>query len=176
VSDPTRLEAASYRSAAPGTLRALYAAVKGRMVPIAERFWSLSTKTTESAPNLFDGWVPPKTVDAEQFPFVTIRPAEGSDSPQGADQAASAKVIISVGAFIDADDGWLDVLDVIQAIRLDLEEQPAIAGTSFEHTGPLEWQLVDESKRPQWFGLVTTNWTIPRPRRVEALNPPSPGA
>jgi hypothetical protein len=171
VSDPTRLEAASYRAAPGTTISDLHKAVKARMTLIAADAWWLATKTTERAPVIFDGWAPPKTADAEQFPFITIRPAEGEDSVQGADQESTATVAIAIGVYRDEDDGWLDLVRVIDAIRLDLAEAPAIAGTAFEHKGPLAWQLHDESKRPQWLGHVTTTWTIPRPRRVEALNP-----
>lgn len=173
MSDPTRLEAASYRAAAPGTLAALHLAVAARMEAIAAPFWTQPTKTagTERAPTVVNGWLPPKTPDAEQFPFLIVRPRTGTDSEQGADQDATATVEVIVGTYLDADDGWFEVLKIIDAIRGELASAPVLAGTAFEHKGPLAWELPEHQPRPQWFGTVTTIWNIPRPRRVEQRNP-----
>lgn len=171
MSDPTRLEAASYRAVGPGTFAALHNAIKYRMALVAEQFWSLSTKTTERAPSIIDGWLPPSEVGAEQFPFIIVRPRICTDAPQGADESSAASVDIIVGTLSDTDDGWIDVMQIMDAIRLDLGAAPAIESTAFEQVGPLIAELNEQQARPQWFGKVTTIWTIPRPRRVEALNP-----
>jgi hypothetical protein len=176
MSDPTRLEAASYRAAAPGTLVAFHNALKARMVEVAAAFWSLPTKASypadQRAPEVIDGWLPPKTgADAEQFPFLIVRPRSGTDAAQGADQDARATVEIIIGTYSDIDDGWTDVQLLIDAIRLSLGGEPVLAGTAFEHIGPLTWDLPEAQTRPQWFGTVTTQWTLPRPRRAEARNP-----
>lgn len=169
---PTRHEAAAYRSAAPQTLLGLHGAIKGRMAILAEGFWPLATKSGgERAPALVDGWLPPMTSpDVERFPFLIVRPHTGTDSEEGGQQDARAAFDLIIGIYKDADDGWMEVLQVIDALRLDLGAKPRIEGTGFEHTGPLTWELlapVDPftSTRPQWFGVVTTNWTLPRPRR-----------
>lgn len=177
--------AVKVQAIAPGTLRALHAAIKARLSEVVAPLWLLETRTGNRAPIIGDGWLAPKMAPpapaqstppnppatpsaAEQFPFVLVRPRTGVDSVQGGDQNATAVVELLIGAYHDTDDGWLDVLDVIQAIRQSLAESPTLAGTPFEQTGPLSWELVAEQPRPQWFGTVTTSWTIPRPRRVEA--------
>jgi hypothetical protein len=177
MSDPTRLEAASYKSASPATIGALHDAIKSRMQPIAAAFWTLLTKGgTERAPTIVDGWLPPITgATDERFPYVMVRPQSGIDSVQQAVQDAQATFEIHIGTYNDADDGWKDVLQVIDAIRLDLGGAPTINKTAFEQTGPLTWELLapvdpTTSTRPQWLGIVTTIWTFPRPRRVEARN------
>ncbi len=186
MSRADELAAATPLAVAPSTLRELHQAIKARLVVALADFWLLSTKTGHRAPAIVDGWLPPKLapvaganpqpLNAEQFPFVIVRPRMGTDSEPGAEQASTAVVDLVIGTYSDTDDGWLDVLDVIQAIRLDFHGNPTIAGTAFEHTGPLSWHLADEHPdagqklRPQWLGAITTTWTIPRPRRVDGSN------
>lgn len=160
--------------AAPAGVSALHGAIKARMAAVAALFPNLDTEdaNTKQAPTVFDGWLPPRPKDGPpQFPCLLVRPRTGTDTEQSADENATAGVDIIVGVWSDTDDGWLDALLLIDAIRADLGAQPAINGTAFEQTGPLTWEIPEEQPRPQWFGKVKTNWTIPRPRRVEARNP-----
>lgn len=171
-----RVEAARSLAAAPSTIMGLHLRLKERLQVVADRFPLMPTKSGETrAPVIFDGWVPPKTntgeLADEQFPFFAVRPKSGTDTVQGADENGTATVEIWIGTFADDDDGWLDVLILIDAIRADLGMAPTIEGTAFEQVGPLTWQLLDQQPRPQWFGTVTTIWQMPRPQRVEARNP-----
>jgi len=168
MSDPTRLETASYRAAAGRTLLDLHRAIKARMAEVVAGLPLLATKSDTRAATIGDGWLPPKTLAWEDFPFVLVRSRSGSDAEQSADQASTVAVDLVIGTYSDTTDGWFDVVELIEAIRLSLAAKPVLAGTSFEHTGPLTWQLDEEQARPQWLGKVTTNWTIPRPWRVEA--------
>jgi len=171
VSD--RLEAARVQSAAPGTAMGLQVALRERMKLVAARLPMLETKGQElRAANVLDGWLPPKDADdRDRYPFLIVRPAQGADSAQGADEGAVATFEIIVGTYSDTDDGWFDVMVMIDAIRLELAEAPVLERTSYQHVGPLAWAIPEEQPRPQWHGVVTTNWTLPRPRRVEARNP-----
>ena len=138
---------------------------------IACDFQSLQTETSTRAPVVFPGWVPPKPIEGEQYPFLIVRPVSGADSEQSAEENATANFQIIVGTFSDTDDGWIDVMLLIDAVRNSFGSEPAIKGTSFEQTGPMTWNIPQEQPRPQWIGIVNTIWTIPRPRRVEARNP-----
>lgn len=152
--------------AAPLTLPDLHKALKGRLQVVADGFPLFETKSASRAPVVLDGLLPPKGTDAEQFPFLLVQPSSGTDSPQAGDQNSTAVVGIVVGTYSDSDDGWIDVLLLIEAIRRDLAEVPTITGTAFEHTGPLTWEIPwEQQARPQWLGRVTTTWTVPRPRR-----------
>jgi hypothetical protein len=173
----TRHEAAreSGLAAAPATLVGLYLALKARLEEVVENF-SLETKTDRRAPEVIDGWLPPKAnAEAERYPFLIVRPKNGNDSEQGADENARAVVDIIIGTYSDTDDGWFDVMHLIDAVRADLGAAPVLEGTAYEHVGPLTWTIHEEQPRPQWLGFVTTNWQIPRPQRVEARNPPMEG-
>jgi hypothetical protein len=138
---------------------------------VAAAFWGLPTKAATRDPRIVDGWLPPKIAEAEEFPFIIVRPRLGADTVQGADEDARATVDLIVGVYGDTDDAWHDVLLVIDAIRQSLGAGPVLEGTAFEQVGPLAWVLPEDQPRPQWFGTVTTVWSLPRSARVEARNP-----
>lgn len=172
MSDADRRAAARANAAGQNTVAGLHAALVARMETVAAGLSGFATKLEgKRAATVIDGWLPPTTPDAEQFPFLIVRPRSGQDSEQGADENASAAMKIIVGTFSDTDDGFLDVMLMIDAIRLDLDSAPAIDGTAYHHVGPLTWSIPEDQPRPQWFGEVITNWQLPRPQRVEALNP-----
>lgn len=173
MSDADRRAAAQSNAVGPRTVAALHGALKARLTAVVSGF-SLKTKTAYRSPSVIDGWLPPKTaedVDVDRFPFLLVRPRSGADSPQGGDENATAAFQIIIGTYSDEVDGWLDVMLLIDAIRDDLGAEPAIQGSAFEQIGPLTWELQEQQPRPQWFGSVTTQWNLPRPRRVEARNP-----
>lgn len=169
-----RTDAARHAGAAPpASIAALWAALSGRLEVVAAAYPLLETKSGGArAANVVPGWLPPKeSAGAEDFPFLIVRPRSGVDTEQAADQNATAVVDIVVGTYSDTDDGWLDVMILIDAIRADLGAEPAISGTAFEQVGPLTWEIPVEQYRPQWFGTVKTIWNVPRPQRVEERNP-----
>lgn len=164
-------------AAAPGTLAGLYRALTTRMEEIAERMPLLETKSSAAnpsaarAPQVVGGWLPPKVdADDEYYPFLIVRPRDGSDSEQGATEQSLAAFQILVGTYSDTDEGFEDVVLLFDAVRSSLLSQPVLSGTSFECLS-LTWQLPEQQTRPQWLGTITTNWNLPRPVRVDALNP-----
>jgi len=161
-------------AATPATLAALHGAIKGRLAVVAAAFPLMATKDdgVQRAPTVIDGWLPPKTnADALDYPFIIIRPNDGTDDPQGADQTSTAAVELVIGVYGDENETWLDLSILIDAIRADLGEEPTIAGTLFEHVGPLTWEIPREQTRPEWLATVKTIWNVPRPERVAARNP-----
>jgi hypothetical protein len=166
-----RTEAARGLAAAPSSIMGLHLRLKERLEVVAAAYPLFETKTTARAPTVGDGWLETKDPEVEDFPFLLVRPKSGSDSSQASDENATATIDIIIGTYSDEVDGWLDVLNIIDAIRADLGAEPAIADTAYEQIGPLSWELLAQQPRPQWFGTVTTVWQIPRPRRVEARNP-----
>jgi hypothetical protein len=159
-------------AAAPNSLMGLHLELKRRLADVAAKFPLLETKTAgvTRVPAVIDGWIPPKPgADAEQFPFLIVRPSGGTDTDEGADQNGRATVKIIIGTYSDTDDGFLDVVLLVDAIRSDLWERPTLDGTAYEHFGPLTWEIPEQQPRPEWFGTVTTIWNVSRPRRIEAL-------
>lgn len=171
MSDADRLSIARELAPAPRTLLDLHAAVKARLETIAARF-ALGTKDGGTkSPDVINGWLPPMTadkIDAGRFPFMLVRPKQGKHSEASADANARAVVDIIIGTYCDREDGWFDVAVLIDAICLDIGSAPILERTAFEHVGPLDWVIPEEQPRPQWFGVVTTNWNLPRPYRAQA--------
>lgn len=171
-----RKDAARANAAAPATLADLHIALRTRLEGLCYGMAPFETRSGETrAPLVFDFDLPRKKNAGDsgddQYPFFAVRPRSGSDSEQSADQNARATIDIEVGTFSDTDDGCLDVLLLIDAIREDLAAAPVLEGTAFEHVGPLTWEVPFPQPRPQWLGVVTTIWSLPRPVRVEARNP-----
>lgn len=153
-------------SAARSTLVDLHRAIKARMVEIAAGLPLFETKTTARAPSVPDGWLAPKDgPTAERFPFIIVRPRTGVDSAAGADADARATFEILIGTYSDTNDGFLDVLIVVDRIRQSLGAAPRLDDTAFEHVGPLSWELFEEQPRPQWEGRAVLTFQIPRPVR-----------
>lgn len=174
----------------PRSLMGLHQQIKARLQVVAAKFPLLQTETApgetilQRAPVVLDGWLPPKRAAADptadpavqamagkQFPFMLVRPVSGVDTWEGSDQTSNATFKIIIGTWSDDDDGWLDIMLIVDAIRDDLAGAPTIQGTGFEHNGPIAWELSEEQPRPQWLGVVTTIWTLPRMRRVDNLFP-----
>ncbi len=171
MSDADRRAAARTWAAAPRTIFGLHLALKARLGVLAAAF-VLDNKDEPRSPLVVDGWLPPKeAADTKQFPFLIARPKSGVDSPQSGEENSTATFEIIAGTYSDTDDAWLDVVSLIDAIRADLGAAPVLDGTAYEQVGPLAWTIPEEQPRPQWFGVVTTIWQMPRPQRVEARNP-----
>lgn len=167
-----RLDAALANAVNPCTLAGLHAALKAHLRADLAGFDGLETKTANRAPQILDGWLPPKDgTNAEDFPFVLVRPSNGNDSEEGIEQHGEAKIKLIIGTYSDTDDGWFDLVHIIDAIRLSLASAPSLNGISYEQVGPLTWEIPDEQPRPEWLATVTTTWYVPRPRRVDARNP-----
>lgn len=170
MSDADRIAAATALGLAPRTLLDLHAAVKARLETIAARY-EFGAKGGSKTPDVINGWLPPMMadkLDVSRFPFILVRPKQGKDSEANADANARATVDIIVGTYCDEEDGWFDVAVLIDAIRLDIGSAPILERTAFEHVGPLDWVIPEEQPRPQWFGVVTTTWNLPRPYRAQA--------
>lgn len=153
--------------AVPGTIVGLHAAIKDRLASIVQ-YRDLSTKdpADRKVPTVIDGWLPPKEgASAEQFPYLLVRPKSGNESPPGADQNATATFEIIIGCYSDTDDGFLDVIGLIDAIRYDFNDSPVLA-SNYEQIGPMTWEL-EIAARPQWLGSISTIWQIPRARRED---------
>lgn len=172
MSEEERLAAARANAAGASTLAGLHVALKARVAEIAEAHPLYESKTGTKAIAVVDHQLPPKEAGGDDvYPFMIVRPANGEDTAQGATEESTAIVKIIVGTYHDDDDGLLDVLNLIDALRIDFAEEPVLEGTAFEQRGPLLWEVPDVQPRPQWLGVVTTNWSLPRPQRVEARNP-----
>ncbi len=167
--------------ATASSLAALHVAIVARMTAIAATLPLLGTKAPEPAVDtgvpqeraaaIYEYDPPPKSAenkDSPRYPFLCINPKRGRDSLPGTEEQSTATVEITVGTYSDTNDGGTDVLLIIEAIRRDLGSRPKLEGTAFSHLGPLDWDTPNlGATRPQWLGVVTTVWTLPRPPLVD---------
>lgn len=177
----TRAEAVAHKAAAGATLGDLHKAIKARL-ETALAHASMGSRTGFRVPRIFDGWLPDRAsrakvdetgIDAatlrDQFPYVIVRPVSGGDSIDGVDARATATVRLLLGTYSETDsdtfDGWVDLMHLVDLIRLDFATNPVLEGTAFEQTGPLTWEIPEEQAPPHWQGLITSTWTTPRPAR-----------
>lgn len=179
MSLPTRAEAAAYKSAGHTTLAGLMRRAALRIEDVAAAFWNLETKPVEPggtgdprAPIVHIGDLPPKVGNDDiRPPFIVVRLAGHTDTEQGADEMATATLSLEICTYSDTADGAIDLVNVIDAIRVSLLEQPVLEDSAYECVGPITSDIPEQQPRPQWLGLVTTTWRLPRPQRVESLNP-----
>lgn len=111
-------------------------------------------------PTVIDGYLPPKrSKDESEFPFVLVRPVEGSIAEGGFLQA---KIAIIVGVFTEDMEGHSDALIVFQRILQSVQERP-ILDNRYTLQYPVNWELFEDQKYPFWQLVATTEWTVPTP-------------
>ncbi|MCM3141305.1 hypothetical protein [Brevibacillus sp. MER 51] len=118
-----------------------------------------SPKGVLTQPKVFLEALPQKAASSqeEDFPFVIIRAMGGEDQ----DGKASVSINLLVGTHSKDDDGFIDVLNIIEDVRQSLLKNRVVGG-SFRLDLPLKWKLFDEQPYPGWIGEINTLWEIPR--------------
>ncbi|GKS14786.1 hypothetical protein YDYSY3_57860 [Paenibacillus chitinolyticus] len=102
------------------------------------------------------GPVPPVPDPESEFPYIIIQALDGEDL----DRNGTAQIKFLLGTKSKDDDGYLDVIHLIETIRLDLL-RTGIIGGRFEIQRPLQWTLFEEQPYPEWIGEIRTTWTTP---------------
>ncbi|GIO33122.1 hypothetical protein J2TS6_42630 [Paenibacillus albilobatus] len=108
--------------------------------------------------------IPPRASDSD-FPYIIIRALDGEDG----EDYGSVKIRILVGTKSADDEGYLDILHLIEVLRNSLLST-AVIGQRFEIKRPLKWTLYEDQPYPEWIGEIMTTWTVPTVlREVEGL-------
>lgn len=93
--------------------------------------------------------------DKEVFPYILVRPGEGIDN-----EDCKVKVHLIFGSEADDDQGFLDVFNQMERVRIALLEEP-ILDKRFKMELPFKWEFPPEQPEPYTIGLVTTIWALP---------------
>lgn len=146
-----------------GTVVGLCDALRIR-IEEATKLLSLESKNkTFRAPEIVNGFVPPKRSDAEaKQPFVVVCPAEGRIEDEGFHRV---KVSIIVGIRSEEFDAHEWLLTVSHRIIQNLRERPTLANR-YVLEYPLTWDQMFEQPYPYWQLMMLTEWTIPTPVRL----------
>lgn len=116
----------------------------------------------KKAPQVLDWGLPLKKSTTEpDYPFVVVRLLGGKD----ADEESIAAVRIYVGTTSEDMTGYEDAVNIIIRIRNALLEKRTLAG-KYRLQLPLEWDIPEEQKYPQWIGLIDTTWIIAQPVEI----------
>lgn len=124
------------------------------------------TKSGRCAPDVYAGWLP-QTVAGEEkdnvFPFVLVRPQEGFDTRD----SGFCTLYIDVGGYSKDDDGWIDVMNIVNRIRYALDNLPGgalphgvIVADRSGHF--IDWALYEEQAYPQWFARLKIHFETGR--------------
>ena len=113
--------------------------------------------TAQRPPVLVAGWLPPKrSTDQNDFPFLVVRPATGTDAEDG------ARVVVKLlfGTFSESVEGWQDLGNVIQRVMTSFDLTRTLGPFCLEK--PLTWTIYDEQPLPQWAAEMTTRVNSPK--------------
>ncbi|WGV57791.1 hypothetical protein QIH01_20180 [Brevibacillus brevis] len=118
-----------------------------------------SPKSASARPQVFLEALPQRKADSqeEDYPFIIVRAAGGEDQADG----STFSITLLVGTHSKSDDGFIDVLNIIEDVRQALLKK-RVVGQSFRMELPFKWKLYDEQPYPGWIGEMNTLWTIPQ--------------
>lgn len=93
------------------------------------------------------------------FPLVLVKPRALVDNN---DETTIVEVDFIVGARRIGNEGFLDVVSIVERIRRDLLVTPVIENRARLEL-PLESEFGEDDAFPQWFGVVSAKFNIPQP-------------
>lgn len=112
-----------------------------------------------TTPTVHLGYLPSKTKEnagQSDMNFIIIRPLSGEDQ----EDRNKVTVKLLFGTESQDDDGFMDVFNVMETVRIALLKKRII-----EHLFPLElpykWKFFEEQPQPDWFGEAETIWALP---------------
>ncbi|MEK4882335.1 MULTISPECIES: hypothetical protein [Paenibacillus] len=109
------------------------------------------------------GALPSKTAenrDDPVFPLIIVRPMEGDSD----DKESRAQVKLLFGTQSDDDSGFVDVLNLMERVRILLMRQ-RIIDKKFYIEPNWKWQFLEDQPEPQWICQAITTWTLPQIRQ-----------
>lgn len=105
------------------------------------------------------GALPSKTAENRNdpvFPLIIVRPMEGD----GDDKESRAQVKLLFGTQSEDDSGFIDVLNLMERVRILLMKQRIIE-KKFRIESNWKWQFLEDQPEPQWICQAVTTWTLP---------------
>lgn len=109
------------------------------------------------APDVINGFMPPKRDAKDDFPFVLILPVKGATE----EADTEVDVRIEIGAWSEEYDGYEYALAIMSRLRTAFALLPdrTLAGR-FILQDPISWELSDEQPYPGWMMTMTTTWRM----------------
>lgn len=113
-------------------------------------------------PQIVNGYLPPKRKNEEDdFPFVIVRPENGTSELGSTDCTVS----LIVGCYSEGMDGYEYCLSVMQHIRQALMSMEMLTlEKRYQLAFPIKWKNTDQQPYPFWQLEMTTEWTFNTPQ------------
>ncbi|WP_143191819.1 hypothetical protein [Paenibacillus sp. P46E] len=118
------------------------------------------------SPAVHLGFLPRRSkdnADTAEFPYILVRPAIGIDNDD-----CKITVHLLFGSMADDDQGFLDLFNQMERVRIALLKQQII-DHRFRIELPYKWEFPPEQPEPYTIGLITTIWTLPTVQPEEGL-------
>lgn len=125
--------------------------------------FQLSTKVKDivKIPDVHIGYLPPKmkNIQNTEYPYVIIKFSNESSKPH---EISKTRVYIIAGAYSEDVEGWKDVLNILNRIKVGLMKLPFI--------GPFEiieytTDLPEEQPLPEWIAYSVIDLSAPTIRQ-----------
>lgn len=111
-------------------------------------------------PSVHLGALPSKTAETRDdpvFPLIIVRPMEGdSDNDE-----SRAQVKLIFGTQSEDDSGFIDVLNLMERVRILLFRQ-RIINKKFRIEPDWKWKFLEDQPEPQWICQALTTWSLPQ--------------
>lgn len=112
--------------------------------------------------------LPERSAYLTKAPYIILQLLDGKDDQQTQEQPENlchVQVVICIYSE-DASEGALQVLGVIERLRLPLLRQ-RVLGKQFSLQMPMEYQIYPDSEEPSpyFLGVMTTIWELPKIER-----------
>ena len=137
------------------------------MMAIKEFLQTALADDAATIPGVHLGALPSKTEatrDNSVYPLIIIRPIEGdSDKDE-----ATARVKLIFGTQSEDDSGFVDVLNLMERVRILLMRQ-RIIDKKYRIESSWKWTFMEDQPEPQWVCHAITTWTLPQIRQEVIL-------
>lgn len=122
----------------------------------------------ETLPNSIpEGAAPLTHTEAEDEPFVIIRAMTGEDE---ANENDTAKIVVLIGTKDPAEQGYMDVLHIMENVRRAIARKHFIGQDHYESFGKVKWIIPEDQPWPIWTGYIETNWILPGVEKEDLSN------
>lgn len=116
-----------------------------------------------TVPTVHRGLLPPKTSETRNdpvYPLILVLPVDG----KGKRDSSIAQIKLRFGTQSDDNDGFIDVLNLMERVKILLMRQGIIENKYRIHD-EWEWKFFEDQPAPQWVADLITTWDLPQIRQ-----------
>lgn len=120
-------------------------------------------EVTRRRPTVFLGKLPAKKEKLTKYiPYVLIRILSGADEQrQGNKSTAIASTRFIVATYSEDDSGYIDCLNIINRLRLNLLEAGIVGNKFLLKDQKIEWLMYEDDTGPYTIGEMVMEWDLP---------------